>query len=177
MSTYDQWANERGVPAARLVAFESWLLAQMQARLVWPADKAAALRQAGQCRTFVLDAVAELGAHGYLFRPKELAALLTEKLDQIARLQKAGNVRDLYPYFRSTWRTWVRCSAEELRDRALLCGSHVRQITDRALRSSAAPLPPSLCELTAQVRRERAENKRAARATPSTDSDPLPLFT
>jgi hypothetical protein len=159
MSTYDQWANERGVPAARLIAFEEWLLAQMRSRLVWPTDPAAAQRQAGQCRAFVLDAVAELGAHGYLFRPKELAELLTGKLDQIARLQKAGNVLELYPYFRATWRTWVRCSSEELRDRALLCGSHVRQITERAMRGPCAPPPPSLCELAAQLRRERRSAK------------------
>lgn len=171
--TYTQWANERGVPAARLVAFESWLLEQLRSRLVWPTDPAAAAKQAGQCRAFVLDAVADLGEHGYLFRPRELAALLAEKIEQIARLQRAGNVRELYPYFRAAWRSWVRCSAEELREKSMLCGSHVQAITDRMLRGTSAAPAPSLCELAAQVRRERKAHRAASTtSTPSTESTP-----
>lgn len=160
--TYTIWSNARTVPAARLVAFESWLLEQLRSRLLWPTDPAAAAKQAGQCRAFVLDAVADLGEHGFLFQPRELAALLIEKLDQIARMQKAGNVRELYPYFRAAWRSWVRCSADDLRDKAMLCGSHVQAITERALRSTAAAPAPSLCELAAQVRRERKAQRAAA---------------
>ena len=168
--TYTQWANERNVPAARLVAFESWLLEQLRSRLLWPTDPAAAARQAGQCRAFVMDAVADLGEHGYLFRPRELAALLTEKIEQIARMQRAGNVRELYPYFRAAWRSWVRCSADDLRDKAMLCGSHVGQITAQILRGPAAPAPQSLCGLAAQLRRER----KAARSTVAGVQSPVP---
>ena len=164
-NTYELWANARTVPAERLIAFEEWTLEQMRTRLVWPSDPATAAKQLGQCRTFVAAAVADLGDHGYLFRPRELAALITERLDAIARLQKAGNVRELYPYFRATWQKWVNTSASALREQAMLCGSHVAQITERLLTRPGAPAPEkSLCELLSDLRREKKQRARAAGA-------------
>jgi hypothetical protein len=158
--TFAAWSNARIVPGARLAAFESWLFAEMHARLEWPVDAAARAKMIGQCRAFVMKAVADMDRHGFLFQPKELAALLREKLDQIGRLQRAGTVEDIYPYFRACWQGWVRREAESLRDRSMAAGSHMQQIMNRVLIPGKAPTPTSMPELVAQSLREQAAAAR-----------------
>lgn len=167
--TFTTWSNARTAPAARLAAFETWALQQLRERLVWPADPAAAARQAGQCRAFVMEAVADMGEHGFLFQPRELARLIVDKIDAVARQQRAGQVREIYPYFRTAWRTWVRGETETLRDKAHSVGAHVQDLTARLLRSplpDGRAMPPrSVCDLAAELRRERKAQRAAARST------------
>lgn len=162
--TFTTWSNARTAPAARLAAFETWALQQLRERLVWPADPAAAAKQAGQCRAFVLEAVADMGEHGFLFQPRELAKLIVDKIDAVAKQQRAGQVRDLYPYFRASWRTWVRGETETLRDKAHSVGAHVQDLTAKLLRSPGAVSPRSVCDLAAELRRERKAQRAAARS-------------
>lgn len=155
--TFALWSNTRTVPGARLVAFESWLFEEMSTRLVWPRDSAERAKMIGQCRTFTMEAIADLDRHGFLFQPKELAKLLREKLDQIGTLQRQGKVENLYPYFRACWQGWVRREADALRDRAMSIGCHVTQHL-RAIGSG--PTPTSMPELVAQSLREQAAEAR-----------------
>jgi hypothetical protein len=156
------WANERTVPGARLVAFESWLYAEMSQRLIWPKEAALRAKMIGQCRAFTMEAVADLERHGFLFQPRDLAALLREKLDAIGKLQEAGKIESLYPYFRTCWRGWVRREAENLRDRSMACGSHIQQIMQRVLVPGRASAAASMPEIVSQSLREQAAAARRA---------------
>jgi hypothetical protein len=168
--TFTIWSNTRSAPAERLAAFETWALHQLRERLVWPSDPAAAAKQAGQCRAFVMEAVADMGEHGFLFQPRELAKLITEKIEAVAKQQRAGQIHDLYPYFRASWRTWVRCETETLRDKAHSVGAHVQDLTAKLTCNPAARPAQSLCQLTADLRRERKKQRttKAARPTENT---------
>ena len=146
---------QSSAPAERLVAFERWLYREMAQRLEWPEDRAAREKQIGQCRSFVMGAVGDLERHGFLFQPRELAILIREKLDAIGRLQKAGKVENLYPYFRAVWQTWVRCEADQLRERAKLCGAHIDSVMANMLRGVILP-PVSIPEIVSQSLREQA---------------------
>ena len=152
------WSDERAVPAERLVAFERWLAAKMGEILIWPRDQVAAQKQIGQCRSFVMHAVADLGRHGYLFRPRELAAYLLDELERIATYQRKGTVSDFHAYFRECWRGWVGRNAEELRAVAERKG---------VLRGHAAPQPVSIPELalrSLEAKNEEIESKRRFRS-------------
>src|SRR5262245_56587137 len=104
--TYRAWSNEKTPPAERLVAFEEWLAGLLATKLVWPQDNAAKQRQIGQCRSLIMVAVADLGKHGYLFRPRELAAHMVAELDRLAVYQRQSKVRDLYRYLDTAWTNW-----------------------------------------------------------------------
>lgn len=165
-TTFQIWSNVRNVPGERLAAFESWLWEEMVNRLVWPREEATRARMIGQCRTFILSAVADMDRHGFLFQPRPLAALLREKLDQIGTLQRQGKVQNLYPYFRACWQGWVRREADDLRDQAMSAGSHVTQIMASLQRP--APAGPSMPDVVAQSLREQAAaaRRKHAGATP-----------
>lgn len=165
--------SERPPPGDRLVNFERWLYAQLAQRLEWPADAAARERQIGQCRALVVQAVADLAMRGFLFRPKPLAALLVEQIEAVAEAQRAGRVRNLYPYFRSIWQRWVGLRAEELRESSMRLGTHI------------AALEPGVLTLPQIVERAREEKSilqaaQKARRRPgakAVQEAQLPLFT
>jgi hypothetical protein len=176
-STYDLWSNERLGDGERLAAFESWLWHELQTRLKWPRDEAAAAKQIGQCRAFVLQAVGDLGRHGFLFRSPDLRSMICEKLDDLAARQLAGEITDLWPYFRATWTRWVRLESDTLKDRAMSVGVHITQAQERALRLGT-PSTLSMPQLVEQSLREQAAAaRRKQRQMPDADTTPeLPLL-
>lgn len=173
-STYEAWASERTAPGARVVAFERWVYAELANTLRWPADPAARLRQVGQSRGWVLAMVEDLAAHGYLFRPADLARLIREQLAEIRRRQDAGEVRDVWAYLRACWDGYVRREADRLREQAMSAGVHVSQV--RAALLAAQPgqaTPPSIVELVSQVR--QARRRAGERETCAGDQLEIPL--
>src|SRR5262249_25466561 len=132
------WSNELEEDGKRLVAFERWLAVEMGTRLVWPGDAARQRRQIGQARAFIEKAVADLGKRGWLFRPAELAKLITDQLDHVATYQRKGKVSDLYKYLERAWDNWAGRNAEELAQKAREQDVHRAHLT--------RPLSPSLGE-------------------------------
>ena len=164
-NTFEKWADERGAPAVRVVAFEAWVYGELASRLRWPEGKAERERQIGQARGWVLRVVDDLNRHGFLFRPRELRDLIVEKLDQVGRLQAAGTVRELWPYLRSAWDGYVRKEADRLRDTAMSTGTHVSQVLGRALaEGTRGGKAKSMVELLAEVREARRSEKKQAKA-------------
>lgn len=156
---YKAWANELVPDAERLVAFQRWLACELGTRLVWPKNEERARRQIGQCSAFVQLAVADLGKRGWLFRPADLASILTQQLDHIAGYQRAGNVRDLYKYLERAWDNWAGRNAEELAQAAKEQGVHRAHMEQR--------LPPSLPEILLrdiEARDQEIRDKRRFRS-------------
>lgn len=174
-----EWMNQQRAPGVRLVAFERWLFALLGTQLVWPADSYARERMIGQCRAFVVEAVGDLERHGFLFNDRQLASMLREKIDQIARLQKLGKVENLYPYFRACWSGWVRSEADRLRERAMCAGSHVNQVTQRLLVLGKGRAEQPIVGVVAESLREQAAAaRRKARQEAAEDAcQPNFLFT
>jgi hypothetical protein len=153
------WADELERDAVRLVAFQRWLAIELGERLVWPNDRAAATRQIGQVSTFVEHAVADLGRHGFLFRPAELRDHLIAQLDHIAAYQRKGAVQDLYAYLASCWAGYVGRNAEKLANLAREQRVHRSNIPPKA--------PPSIGEIVLrdlEARNEEIKSKRRFRA-------------
>lgn len=170
------WSNELEADAARLVAFERWLRIELGSRLVWPADEARARRQIGQASAFVQRAVGDLGKRGWLFRPAELAKLLTDQLDHVATYQRKGQVRDLYKYLERAWDNWAGRNAEQLAEQARQQRVHVANIAPGRLPSMAEIVLRDLEAKDQEIRdrrRFRAAKKAARKPRCSDPAGPL----
>lgn len=157
------WSNELEADPVRLVAFQRWLAAEIDARLKWPADQGRRFRQVGQAAKFIQVAVADLGKRGWLFRPAELARLITNQLDHVAAYQDGGAVRDIYKYLERAWHGWADRKAEELSEAARIQGVH-RGHMERQL-------PPSLPEIVLknlEAKDQAVRDKRLFRSQVST---------
>ena len=167
-STFHVWQDARLDQGERLAAFETWTANELYTRLQWPADPAKATRQVLQCRALILQAVADMGRHGFLFQPKTVAKLVTDTLDDVAQRQARGEIQDLYPYLRATWQGYVARQSDQLRAKAMALGSHISQITAKL---DAIP------RLVAEDRSETIHTRKLAakrRAAPVQTKSPPP---
>lgn len=173
---FKDWADESSHQACRLVAFQRWLGAELLERLSWQGNRETQLRVAGQCRSFIERAVADLGRHGFLFRPEQLAQLITDQLDRVANYQRRDEIKDLYKYLERTWYGWVSKQSEELAAAARTAGVHRAHMTE--------PAPPSMPEIVRtnleakaeeqrRLRLFRANARRARKGTSADDAGPL----
>lgn len=164
-STADLWMDTTRAPAERLVKFERWLRELLAARLVWPKEPRKQDKQVNQCSQFVLAFVRDLERRGWLFDGKLLARIITEKVDAIARYQQAGEVDDLWPYFKRAMESYAGTAAEELKATAMNAGCHISQIV-AGLKTlpeiEAARHKETLREQMARQRRQEAARKAAA---------------
>lgn len=158
-STLHTWQDARFDQGERLVAFESWVAEQLATRLQWPSNAAQAKKQVLQCRSLILQAVADMGRHGYLFQPREIAQMIVKTLDDIGERQRRGEVGDLYPYLKVAWRSYVTAQSDQLRDKAMSLGSHISQLAKIADR-----IPVIVSEDREAMIREKKQlaKKRAA---------------
>lgn len=170
-STAEVWMDTTRAPAERLVKFERWLRELLAARLVWPADARRAERQVNQCGQFVLAFVRELERRGWLFDGKLLARIITEKVEAIAKYQRAGEVADLWPYFKRAMESYAGAAAEELRSQAMSAGCHVSQIV-----AGMRTLPEIEAQRHAESLREAATKERRRQAGAAADEVQQRLF-
>lgn len=173
---FQEWADETCEQAVRLVAFQRWLGAELLERLVWKGDQDTQLRIAGQCRSFIERAVADLDRHGFLFRPRQLAGLITDQLDHVADYQRRGEIRDIYKYLERTWDGWVARQAEELAQLAMRSRVHRAHMTE-----TVAPSMPEIVRRNLEAKHEerkerrlfRAQAQRARKAACNDDASPM----
>lgn len=147
----------RRPPAERLVKFEFWLRHQLTDRLVWPADERKMDRQIGQCQRFVAGFLCDLNRRGWLFDGPVLARIITDKLDDIAKRQKAGAIEDLWIYLRSVWSQYADAAAEKFHKEAMSAGYHISKIM-RGL----VTIPQATAERAGQISAEKLAKARRA---------------
>ncbi len=156
----------RRPPAERLVRFEQWLRHQLVDKLQWSRDPVKRDRQIGQCQQFVNGFLVDLNNRGWLFDGPILARIVTEKIEAIAARQKAGQVIDIWVYFRTCWRDYADAAAEKLHDQARSAGYHVSQ----ALRGLKT-IPEMAAERQGEITREKLTKARHRLAEKEQESD------
>ena len=125
-----QWLQKpKADTAARLLSFQIWLCEQFDTHLAWPPNPRQRQHQHHQCKIFVLESIREMAKNGFLLDGENLATLLTTKIKAIADLQRRGKISDLYPYFRTVWRNFVRQELEQLRDTTMAIGHHITNLS------------------------------------------------
>ncbi len=152
----------------RVQAWDSWLRTVLERSLVWPPDGAAKARLLHQCANEITRLSRQLRGRGWLLDGKALAVHVRAMLEPIGKAQRAGAVRDFWPYFRASVSKYVGAHAEEIQAHARTTGADVGAQSFAAVvgalglgsnRKRASDLP-SLTELLAQ----RADEVGAAKA-------------
>jgi hypothetical protein len=169
--TIEEWMETRRPPAERLVRFEQWLRKQLVDKLQWSRDPVKRDRQIGQCQQFVNGFLVDLNSRGWLFDGPILAKIVTEKIEAIAARQKAGQVIDIWVYFRTCWRDYADAAAEKLHDQARSAGYHVSQ----ALRGLKT-IPEMAAQRQTEITREKLAKARQRTKEEAAAADQLPLL-
>lgn len=162
----DNWLRERaGIdPDERRELWRRWLRKTLEQSLQWPAKADARDRLIGQCMAELTMLARQLRGRGWLLEGPALAVHVKAILEPIAKAQRAGKIKDFWPYFGEAVSRYVGAHAEEIQAHARRTGA------DEAAQSMAGALAalgigkgtasrPSMTEIIvdrdAVVRRER----------------------
>lgn len=173
-----EWLNQTLAPEVRLVRFDAWLRGQLDQRLDWAWAGLQQEKRREQCRIQIDGMVIDLWRRGWMLDGRRLAARIEAMLDAIGKAQRAGQVRDFWPYFKASVARYVGLNAEEIREEAMSAGAAVGDVFAALTRHAAKA--PSIPELVAQrsdeTLRERLARQRAQDARKAAESAQLGLF-
>lgn len=151
------WMN-RGVPEAeRLLKFDSWVRVELEKRVDWTSAGAGWERRLEQCRIELENLVCALWRRGWQLDGERLAGHIRDALDDVAKAQRAGRVKDFWPFFKAVVDRYVGVNAEEIKEEAMRAGVHVGQVFEAMTRR--LPAGRSLPELVALRRQEQVAAK------------------
>lgn len=155
----DAWMLSVHAPAERLLAFDGWVRAQLEKRLQWPGNERARVKLLHQCRDRMERLVLELWRREWLLDGPRLAKHVIAALDDVAAAQRAGRVKDFWPFFCRVIDGYVGLNAEEIqREARAAAGTKSAAVVGELLKASlgrTATLP----ELVAQRRDELTKAK------------------
>lgn len=153
------WAHSEEPPAARLLKFDAWVRAELDARLEWGWAGDQKDKRIEQARVYLERMVLGLWRRGWMLDGSRLAARIRELLDAVGSYQRAGKVRDFWPYFRVSVDRYVGLNSEELQAETLRAGAAIGQAMAAILKQPGGRKAPSLPELVAQRAQEVDEAK------------------
>ena len=171
----DQWLRVRADidPEERRELWRRWLRKTLEATLQWPEKADARDRLIGQCAAELTVLARQLRGRGWLLEGEKLAEHVKALLVPIAKAQRAGKIKDFWPYFGEAVSRYVGAHAEEIQAHARRTGA------DEGAQSMAAALAafdigkakasqPSMTEIIvdrdAVVRRKKTAKVEADRA-------------
>jgi valyl-tRNA synthetase len=147
-------------PEQRLLKFDAWVKLELAARLDWTWAGPAQAKRLEQCRAQLETMLKHLFERGWHLDGRKLADLITAALDEVGAAQRAGRVKDFWPFFKSVISRYVGTHAEEIQAEALSAGNAVSQILEATLRGLPAKAP-TVTELVAQRASETLHQKLA----------------
>jgi hypothetical protein len=170
----DLWLRERaGIdPEERRASWRRWLRKTLETSLQWPEDTVAKERLIGQCAAELTVLARQLRGRGWLLDGAALAEHVRALLEPIAKAQRAGKVRDFWPYFGEAVSRYVGAHAEEIQAHARRTGAdEAAQTMAGALAAlglhKAASKAPSMVEIITDrdtcARREKQAKADAER--------------
>ncbi len=158
----------QGDPADRLLRFDTWARAKLDELLDFTWADTNQVRAREQCRIELERLVLDLWRRGWMLDGRRLARHIEAALADVAAAQRAGRVKEFWPFYVSVVRRYVGTNAEEIQAEAMSAGSHVQGALNALLsaataRSQAKP-QPTLTELLAQRRAELSARRRTSQA-------------
>ncbi len=161
------WMASGVSDAARLLRFDGWVRLELAARIDWAWAGEQKARRIEQCRIELEGLVVAFQRRGWLLDGRRLARHITDALDDVGAAQKAGRVRDFWPFFRSAIHRYAGLNAEEIQAEAMSAGTHVGQIFERLQKQAgkAQAMPELVAQrqretLSQQLTRQRAQEAR-----------------
>jgi len=160
----DDWMVTGRAPEECLLKFDAWARRQLEARLQWPADARKKARQIEQCRVCLERLVIELWRRGWCLDGQRLAKHILAAIDDVGAAQRAGRVKDFWPFFCRVVDRYVGLNAEEIqREARSLSGARsVGDVLGPLLqRLQAATLPDLIAQRRAEIAQAKQETLRA----------------
>lgn len=121
--------------------------------LQWPEDEAKRERQIAHCTALLETMARHLYQRGWLLDESALGRLVKDCIAPVAAAQKAGKVRELYPYLKTTVERYVGLNAEEIQRAAKTSGADVGSSMDHLIRGLGHVLgrpAPTMTEILAE---------------------------
>ncbi len=172
------WLQNGTSPAARLLRFDGWVRLELAARIDWAWAGELKARRIEQCRIELENLVVALDRRGWQLDGRRLAGHITDALDDVAKAQREGRVRDFWPFFKSVVDRYVGINSEEIQQEAMSVGVAAGQIFQQLVKR--VPADPALPALVAQRRQEtlaeQLRRQRALEARQQADKAQLPLL-
>ena len=169
------WLNQSASPEVRLVRFDTWLRMELDARLDWAWAAPSKTKRLEQCRIQIDGMILALWRRGWMLDGARLAARITGMLDAIGKAQRAGQVREFWPYFKASVSRYVGLNAEEIQAEAMSAGSAVAQVFQQLARKQPA-MPELVAQRAEETLRAKLTRQRAAEARKTSQKDQLQLL-
>lgn len=126
----------------RTVALRRWrrrCRATLLVTLRWPDDEQRREREVDNCVGLLQTIARHLYQRGWLLNEERLGELVKDFLKPIADAQKAGKVRELYPYFKAAVARYVPVNAEEIQRIAKRSGADAAASMESLVAGLAIP--------------------------------------
>ncbi len=179
----DDWMLLVLAPEERLLKFDAWVRRQLQARISWRGTERQQRKMMEQCRVKLERLVMDLWRRGWLLDGQKLAGHILAALDDIAAAQRAGRVKDFWPFFCRVVDRYVGINSEEIQAEArAMAGARPMSSILEGLHLGTKPAAagPTLPELVAQRReetlREKLARRRRLEERQAEDKTQLPLL-
>lgn len=148
------WLSEGRDPAQRLLAFDSWIRAELRTRFPELPQ-----RQIEAARVELENLVLELWKRGWMLDGRKLAKHIQAALDDVAKAKQAGRVKEFWPFFKSVVNRYVGLNAEEIQVEAKSAGALMSQVLSIARIGKPILTTQTTAELLAQRKAEIQQAK------------------
>lgn len=158
------WLNRGAAPEVRLLKFDAWVRGQLATRLDWTWAGVGKEKRIEQCRVYLERLVLEMWRRGWMLDGKRLAAHLESVLDAVGAYQRAGKVKEFWPYFRACIDRYVGGNAEEIQVEARSVGAQMGQLISAlgiGRTGDGSSLPELVAQRAVEVSKAKAETLRA----------------
>lgn len=166
-----EWMQQDRPAAARLLKFDRWVRGRLESTIDWSWAGTGKARRIEQCRVELEGLVLELWRRGWMLDGTRLAARIDAALADIAKAQRAGRVREFWPFYKAVVARFVGVHAEEIKDEAMSAGVAVADVF-AMLKKKAPALPELLAQRRGEIREAQAEARRKESRAKAAASEP-----
>jgi hypothetical protein len=166
------WMSQGQPIEARLLKFDTWIRAELATRIDWAWAGTAKAKRIEQCRAQLERLVLALWRRGWMLDGAKLAKHLRTALDDVGAAQRAGRVKDFWPFFKSVVDKYVGLNSEEIQAEAMSNGSAVSQVFE-LLKKSAPSLPEAMAQRKDETIRAKQQQLRKQAASAAVNQNEL----
>ena len=170
-----QWMHQDLAPEIRLLKFDSWVRVKLDRMIDWTWAGQDKPRRIEQCRLQLETLVLGLWRRGWLLDGPRLGAHIVAALADISGAQKAGRVKDFWPFFKAVSERYVGVNSEEIQAEAMSAGAAVADVFTQ-LQKKTQSLPELMAQRRDETLRAKQSRHRKAEATRAKETGQVQLF-
>ena len=169
------WMNGDIAEEVRLLRFDGWVRLELAARIDWSWAGESKARRIEQCRIELENLVLGLWRRGWMLDGKALAGHIRDALDDVRAAQKAGRVRDFWPFYKAVVGRYAGINSEEIRAEAMSAGAAISQVFEQ-FKKRAPAMPELVAERREETIRERQTRHRQTESRKEAEKTQRQLF-